>query len=308
MTIGKTIIKPVQLAHVTTRTHDEGATRSQQLARLAAQRRVFDRLDWWTVSEWADSDAWAWTGDAAMLALPSDIGVPDAIVGTRMRVAWVRWCAIMDGVSASGVVRDLFAQTMQRLSDAGISELWCIADPSDWIHDYLRDHGFEGVDRMLTFRIAEIPHAQPLASDVTLRPAKLADLDAICALDAVVFDAPWRYPPTTMRRAMAQTPFVSVAVRDGDMIGYQCALLNEGHASGHIVRLAVAEPMRGQGIARALLVDVMQQLHRAGCRSFTLNTQQTNRSSQAFYARLGFRLLTDQPDVLRKRISTAAPR
>jgi ribosomal protein S18 acetylase RimI-like enzyme len=308
MNIGKTIITPVQSVHMTTRTRDEGATCIQHLARLAAQRRVFGRLDWWAASEWAGSDARAWTGDAAMLALPSDIGASDAIAATRMRVAWLRWCAIMDGVSASAVVRDLFAQTAQRLSDAGIGELWCIADTSDWIHDYLGDHGFEPVDRMLTFRIADIPLARPLAPGVTLRPATLADLDAICALDATVFDESWRYPPAIMQRAMAQTPFVSVAVRDGDVIGYQCALLNEGHASGHIVRLAVAEHMRGQGIARALLADVMQQLHRAGCRSFTLNTQQTNRSSQAFYARLGFRLLTDQPDVLRKRISTAAPR
>lgn len=310
MTIGKTIITYVEHAHVPVRTrdHGDGASRAQQLARLATQRRVFDRLDWWAVSEWADSDAWAWADDAALLALPSDIGATDALAATRMRAAWLRWCAVADGVSASGATRDLFALATQRLYDAGVNELWCITHTSDWIRDYTRDHGFETVDRMLTFRVADIPAARPIAPDITLRTATMVDLEAICALDATVFDEPWRYPPAIMRRAITQTPFISVAERDGDVgdvLGYQCAMLNEDEASGHIVRLAVAESMRGQGIARALLVGVMQQLHCAGGQSFTLNTQQTNLGSQAFYARLGFRLLADQPEVLRKRLSIA---
>jgi ribosomal protein S18 acetylase RimI-like enzyme len=286
------------------RDYNTNRARAQQLARLAVQRRAFDRLDWWSVSEWVDSDAWAWAADAALLALPGDIGADDSIASTHMDAAWLRWCAVADGVSASGPVRDLLVLTAQRLHAVGVNELWCITHTSDWIQDYARDNGFETIDRMLTFRTVDIPAARPIARDITLRPATMVDLSTICALDAAVFDEPWRYPPAIMRRAIEQTPFISVAERSGDVVGYQCAVL--GEESGHIVRLAVAEHVRSHGIARALLVDVMQQLHRAGSRSFTLNTQQTNLDSQAFYARLGFRVLAERPDVMRKRISAPA--
>jgi ribosomal protein S18 acetylase RimI-like enzyme len=276
---------------------------------LSTQRRVFDRLDWWRVAEWARSGAWVWNGDAAMLAVPGDIEPDEPLGATLLHTAWLRWSAMADGVSASGRFRDLLSRLERRLAAVGVNELWCITHPLDWIHAYIGDNGFEPVERMLTYHTSRIPANRALPPGLVLRRAQEEDLSAMCDLDTSVFDEPWRYPPAIMRRALACTQSFDVAERSGEVLGYQCAVL--GEVSGHVVRLAVRADMRGQGIATGLMAGALRQLRAAGANTFTLNTQQGNREAQAFYARHGFRALTQSSAVMRKylnRFEPGAPR
>jgi ribosomal protein S18 acetylase RimI-like enzyme len=270
------------------------------LARLERQRRVFDRLDWWLASAWAASDAWVAGEDAALLAPPLDLGPHDALSAARHPVAWVRWCAVLDGVSATPLLAQLFARARARLAEAGVRELGCLARNSDWLEAYLRDLGFAAADRVLTFALRPGRAAWP-KGNALIRAAELADLDAIEALDADAFAAPWRYPAAIMRRALELADVFTVAEDDGRIVGYQCASL--GSECGHVVRLAVHTGARRRGVGRALLSDAIVRLTARGASCVTLNTPESNDSAQALYGQLGFRPAPERPRAFRKRLA-----
>lgn len=284
------------------------------LAWLSRQRRVFDRLDWWPAAAWAEGDAWVvhpggqpCQPDAALLITPLDVGPGDALAEAQAEVAWVRWCGIADGVSASPLVRDLFARAEARLAARGVRSAWCIARANDWLSNALLDLGYCAVERIVTYQIRI---GSFLANDVrsvtspdTPRPAVAADLDAICALDAEAFAPAWRYPPAIMRCALAQAHAFTIIEQGGALLGYQCALL--GGEDGHIVRLAVAPATRRRGAGRALLRDALLRLAQGGAATATLNTPQSNAAAQRLYAALGFRPLLERPRVLMRALAAA---
>jgi ribosomal-protein-alanine N-acetyltransferase len=281
-------------------TDEQTRHRAQRLGHLALQRRAFDRLDWWSVTDWAGSDALVLQEDIAVLIVPLDTGPYEALKQTYSRTAWLRWSAVADAQSASQLWRGALAEAQARLMQVGLHEVWCIVHHPDWIQPYMRDSGFEVVDHMLTFEARASQLTAPVVADVGLRRASGDDLDALCQLDASVFEEPWRYPAAIMRRAQAQAPLFTVAEEQGALIGYQCTLVGESDA--HMVRLAVRADRQGRGVGRALLADACTHLTRLGAGSLTLNTQQSNQTAQGMYRHMGFRLLAERPAVWRKRL------
>lgn len=288
---------------VSTRSYEAGTAivRDGWLARLRRARRTLDRLDWWRLDEWKDSDLWAFDdGEAALLIAPPDLDETAPLDMTRAGVAWLRWCAVADGVSLTARLAAAFYAAESRLASHGVREVWCVIRPFEWIKPYLRDLGFRVADWLLIFEVQpECVSAKPSARiGLQVRPACGADLAALCALDAQAFDEPWRYPPALMRRALAQSFAFAVAVHEGAPVGYACAVLHE--ARGHIVRLAVRPDLRRRGIASELLRGVVAQLAQAGAHVVSLNTQAGNRPAQRLYRRLGFVLVDEKLTVMRR--------
>jgi ribosomal-protein-alanine N-acetyltransferase len=274
------------------------------LRRLADARRVHNRMDWWTVDEWLPSDAWVWRRDGAMLIYPHAHTPQDVWRSGPTRTAWLRWCGVSDGASASPVLRDLFGRALRRCAAIGVSSVWAIVEPGDWLTSYLANAGFARVDRMLTYqtdlnrvadwRAADRTHESP----VHIRQAWPEDLDAVIALDERTFEEPWRYGPV-IRRVYAQSNIFDVAVVEntGAIVGYASALQDAAHV--HVVRLAVDASHRRRGIATQLLANIVRTGMRAGAARLSLNTQHTNTESQRLYERLGFHKRLEQPHVMR---------
>ncbi len=286
-----------------TRSHDIGAVtvHGARLSRLQHARRVFDRLDWWHLDEWIASDLWSFDdGDAALLLTPLDLAEADALSATRADVAWVRWCAVADGISPAAHLANVFGEAEARLALRGVREVWCIVHSSEWIRPYLRELGYHIAERLLTFEIEpqRVLDVSSFLTGLQVRPAHMADLEALCALDARAFDEPWRYSPVLMQRAVAQAFATTVALYGGVPVGYTCAVLHE--ESGHVVRLAVQPELRRQGIGASLLCDVVMRLAQAGARVVSLNTQASNHTAQRLYRRLGFTPVDEKLPVMRK--------
>ncbi|MCS6846549.1 MAG: GNAT family N-acetyltransferase [Anaerolineae bacterium] len=245
-------------------------------------------------------------GDAALLLTPLDLAETDALDATRAAVAWLRWCAVADGASPSACLATVFRESEARLAFCGVREVWCIVHPSDWIKPYLRDLGYRIAERLLTYEIEprRAPDASPFLAGLQVRPAQVADLDALCALDARAFDEPWRYPPVLMRRAVEHAFATTVALLGGALAGYACAVLHE--QNGHVVRLAVQPALRRRGIGAGLLLDIVARLARAGAQVVSLNTQASNRTAQRLYRRLGFAPVDEKLPVMRKVLAPEA--
>lgn len=278
------------------------ASRQRVLERLAESRRVFDRLDWWTVDAWAGSPAMLIHDDAALLILPPDLAPAQALKATSNPTAWVRWCAVSDGTSASPLLPRMLGEAHDMLQAAGVKEVRAIVHPHDWLLTYLQDAGYKTVDFMLTFECAP-QRIEPVSTttQLTLRSLRASELRTVNELDARCFEPAWRYPPVIMKPAFESCPVFVLAEWRGAPAGYCCALLNEDH--GHVVRLAVETKHRRAGIGAALLSHVVHALGRLGATSVSLNTQGTNKASQRLYLRMGFSELLERPMVLCKQLA-----
>jgi ribosomal-protein-alanine N-acetyltransferase len=275
------------------------AGRRSTLARLADARRVFDRLDWWTVDQWAGSPTLHIQDDAALLIVPPDLTPSQELAAARNPSAWVRWCAVSDGTSASPLVPRLLNEAHEALQQAGVTDAWAIVHPQDWLLSYLQDAGYVTIDRMLTYEAAPADIAAPPAhGSLSLRPLRAHELALAHDLDTRSFEPPWRYPPVIMHKAYGACAVFTLAEWEGKPAGYCCALLNDAH--GHVVRLAIDPQHRRAGIGTAMLAQVVHVLGEHGATSVSLNTQGDNHVSQRLYLRMGFNEIMERPMVLRK--------
>ncbi|HEY3343003.1 MAG TPA: GNAT family N-acetyltransferase [Anaerolineae bacterium] len=278
---------------------------------LVQQRRVFNRMDWWTPYEWLESDAFCAVSslngvDAAVLSVPVSLDQIRRLHSAHSRTAWLRWCAVTDGVSASEALRPLLQFNAEELLLAGIEEVYAIVEPTHWITTYLlREGHYRRVDDVITMinrRPTNVQMMQPQPAGVTVRPAVYEDLEEVCAVDHSAFDEQWQYPLFVLKRAMDTCAYFSVAIQGGRTIGYQFATADGQDA--HITRLAVRAELQGHGIGAILLENALftlrEEMH---ARLITLNTQMSNQISQRLYWRFGFQALAPLMHVLCRRLS-----
>jgi tRNA threonylcarbamoyl adenosine modification protein YeaZ/ribosomal-protein-alanine acetyltransferase len=120
-----------------------------------------------------------------------------------------------------------------------------------------------------------------------LRAVTAADLPAMAALERRVFADPWpeEFFLGEIRHPLAHA---RVAERDGVVAGYCLAWLGEG--AGHLGNLAVAPEFRRQGIAAALLDELIASARGKAVERLALEVRVSNFPAQWFYRARGFRL------------------
>ncbi len=121
-----------------------------------------------------------------------------------------------------------------------------------------------------------------------IRPARMADLPALAALEAAAFGDPWS---EAMLAAELSHPRALILVAPGrtggaDLDAYACFLEAAGEAE--LLRVAVAPARRRQGLARHLLSEGFGHLRAAGVVSCHLEVRPANLAALALYQALGF--------------------
>jgi ribosomal protein S18 acetylase RimI-like enzyme len=134
--------------------------------------------------------------------------------------------------------------------------------------------------------------------DVTIRPARPADLDAIAALEQGCFSAYNLSRRQLQYLQQRQTAVFLVAERDGQIVGEGIALLrhHKQSLSGRAYSLAVDPACRGQRIGERLMRAMVDELRHRGVRRCYLEVEATNTSAVHLYQRLGFRSIGALPD------------
>ena len=115
-------------------------------------------------------------------------------------------------------------------------------------------------------------------------------LAALAEIERACFHAPWS--ETMLREELGKGIFL-VAEQDGRTAGYVgCqTVLDEGY----ITNVAVSPDFRRQGIAKALITELMKQAQGKGLAFVTLEVRESNAAARALYAGAGF-----QPVGIRK--------
>ena len=122
-----------------------------------------------------------------------------------------------------------------------------------------------------------------------IRPATERDLPAMLAIENVCFDAPWTNDH--FRYELFQNPyaFVFVAELDAHILGYIDWWIT--FEVGQVNNLAVHPNVRGKGIGKTLLQDVLKRFKDAQCERVTLEVRVHNDPAIKLYEQFGFQKL-----------------
>ena len=131
------------------------------------------------------------------------------------------------------------------------------------------------------------------ATPVRIRDLAAEDLDAVLAIEQRVFSDPWS--PEFFISMLGRPRFdgaghawARVAEREGALAGYSLASVDPPVAT--LENLATAPGQRRNGVARALLADLIEHSAEHGVREVTLEVRASNDGAQALYRAYGFRM------------------
>ena len=120
---------------------------------------------------------------------------------------------------------------------------------------------------------------------VTIRPAAESDLPALAVLESACFAHPWRETSLAETLGSGRSLFL-LAEQAGEALGYLGMeyVLDEGG----ITNVAVFPAHRRQGIADALLNELLRRAKGLGLATVTLEVRETNAPAIALYQKHDF--------------------
>ncbi len=258
---------------------------------------IHNHLDWNPPYDWLGKQPFqlALIGEAVVGALAAPPDPPG--------VAWIRLAAVADGYPPEFVLDALWETCRDPFLELNTRQVNCmLLEP--WFAPHIERWGFEPLVRVVILKRlqgAPLP-ALPELNEITVRPARSADLNAIARVDSTAFGPPWQYSRTVIQQAIGQCSRATVAELNGEVVGYEIS--SGGRQGGHLARLAVLPTMQGRGIGRLLVRRMVEHFERKGATAISVNTQADNASSIAVYRAAGFELTGEGYAVFQYRFET----
>lgn len=200
-------------------------------------------------------------------------------------VARVRMVALESDTRTPCWLGLVLSCALAELNKVGVRELTWI-DYEGWAARYLPRGGFVLLERVITLAKFDYLLPELAACDVLLRASSEQDVPGILAVDRAAFPPHWWNGEMTIRRGVTVSPYFVVAEVKGEIVGYATGDMHRPLA--HLNRIAVTPTHQGRGIGSQLLRDALLAFWAWGAEEVTLNTQQSNRTSQRLYKRFGF--------------------
>ena len=149
-------------------------------------------------------------------------------------------------------------------------------------------------------RVSPVGHL-PLGCPMQIRPCRIDDLPRIQALDALSFGTHHIFPDFVLRQYLDLAgPCFLLAEGDGQLLGYVLGAPSAAgdEPTGWMLSAATAPHVRGQGVAKMLGREVLNEFRRRGIGRVLATVSPDNLPSQRAQQALGFRLVSREADYL----------
>jgi ribosomal protein S18 acetylase RimI-like enzyme len=238
--------------------------------------------------------------DPAVVLLHADRIVAASQAGWRLLPnAWLRTVLVDQRVDVSEALGQMLPPLHHELERHGIGANFVTLDSwSDpWLRAPIEAAGYRWVMDVVGYSKRRFDVPSFGNQMVSVRRAEPRDLPAVLRIDAAAFPTPWAKGAEILEPAMINAPYFVVAEQDGDVVGYSYVSLH-GTWQAHLVRIAVAPTVQGQGVGVRLLADVVRFCRHGRIELLTLNTQATNTHAQRLYEWFGFTRTGETQSVL----------
>ncbi|MEA3327154.1 MAG: GNAT family N-acetyltransferase [Chloroflexota bacterium] len=200
-------------------------------------------------------------------------------------IAWIRSFGVREKKHLKTRWERLLAESVQKLRASGIKKLASLA-LHRWFEDLLTDAKFENHLNIIVLEWqGKFPKRQP--SDLEIRSMTVSDLPFIEIIDHIAFPSLWQNSLAGLRKAYHQTGISTVAVKNGQVVGYQISTAMTIY--GHLARLAVHPYYQRQGVGYAIVYDLLKRFEHRGYWCVTVNTQSNNLPSLKLYEEFNFK-------------------
>jgi ribosomal protein S18 acetylase RimI-like enzyme len=250
------------------------------------ESHVHRHLDWRSPLDWLGQPEY-WVLEqgntlTGVLACPAD---PPG-------VAWIRLFAYANNISGREAWQSLWQVARQAVVEEQ-SQIAAAITLQPWFGELLQESGFSEIHKIVILehdlqnQLADKPQTR-----FPMRAMTEQDLPEVAALDAAAFQPIWRNTQSSLQMAFFQAGLATVMEDHGKIIGYQIS--TRSSFSIHLARLAIDPEYQGNGLAFALVHDLIEYARQKNTSRITVNTQEDNRSSLSLYKKLGFRLTGEQ--------------
>ncbi len=200
--------------------------------------------------------------------------------------AWVRAFGARKLVDESACWNRLLPLAVEDLKSQDIKHLAAVA-LHPWFDTVLKKAGLKNRQNIVVLEWrGEFPRENRPNPEISIRPMHLIDLPAVEAIDRAAFPSLWQNSLSGLTRAFQQPGISTVAVKGETIVGYQISTAMTIY--GHLARLAVQPEEQHQGVAFALVHDLLKQCEQRGFWRVTVNTQSDNRESLRLYQKFDF--------------------
>lgn len=135
-----------------------------------------------------------------------------------------------------------------------------------------------------------------------IRPMTLETADDVAAIEAACFTDPWS---TQSLRCEAVNPSAYYLTASDSFCIVAYIGLHQVLDEGHITNIAVSPIYRRQGIAKALLCEIIDYARKKDIAFLTLEVRASNRPAIALYESLGFEQVGTRPCYYRHPVEDA---
>ncbi|MCB2202790.1 GNAT family N-acetyltransferase [bacterium] len=243
-------------------------------------------LDWFSSLEWIGSQPYLVSLSnglirAALCAAPEN-----------REAAWVRLYGVSKRLDDAAPWKEMLPMAVTRLREMNIKRLAALA-LHPWFETLLVDSDFTNKQNIVVMEWqGKFPPNDHRNPDIGIRTMQFQDLTKVEEIDRAAFPSLWQNSPAGLSKAFNQPGISTVAVKDDKIVGYQISTSMTIY--GHLARLAVDPDFQREGIAFALVYDLLKQFEHRGFWRVTVNTQSDNRASLKLYQKFAFRRTSEE--------------
>jgi ribosomal protein S18 acetylase RimI-like enzyme len=261
---------------------------------LTQDLRIHRHLDWYRTLDWLGSQPFLieMNNDRieALLCAPLE----------NNTTAWIRAFAVRKRRPLRNTWRVLLEETLQHLKENKVTKLAAIA-MHPWFESLLSGCQFENRQDIVVLEWqGDLPSSEGINADVEIRMMQEGDLPQVMKIDHRAFPPLWQNSLGELSKAFKQKGISTVAMKNKEIVGYQISTTMTIYA--HLARLAVLPEHQRQGIAYALVYDLLSRINQHGFWRVTVNTQSDNIASLKLYDRLDFKRTGEKIPVYELRL------